>query len=57
MIKLKDYSWSISIEAIIGKDLSAFVVDNTYDRATLERIMSTVVRGHTPNVIVSRYTV
>lgn len=57
MIKLKDYCWSTAIEAIIGKDLSAFVVDNTYDRATLEHIMSTVVRGHAPNVFVSRYTV
>jgi chromosome segregation ATPase len=57
MLKLKDYRWSVAIEAIVGKGLSAFVVDNTYDRQTLLRIMSRVLgnqRG--PDVLTSRYT-
>ena len=58
MIKLHDYRWSVAIEAIIGKDLSAFVVDNTYDRATLQRLMSGVLKGQrSPDVLTSRYTV
>ena len=58
MFKLHEYRWAIAIEAIIGKDLSAFVVDNPYDRATLQRIMSRVLNGQRgPDVLTSRFTV
>ena len=59
MFKLRDYRWSTAIEAILGKNLSAFVVDNTYDKKTLEAIMKREIRGMRmiPDIIVSRYTV
>ena len=58
MFKLHDYRWSVAIEAIIGRELTAFVVDNAFDRDTLKRIMSGVLRGQRgPDVIISRYTV
>ena len=58
--KLHDYRWSVAIEAIIGRDISAFVVDNTYDRYTLLKIIESVMRGHrgqTPNIHTSKYSV
>ena len=59
MFKLRDYRWSTAIEAILGKNLSAFVVDNTYDKKTLEAMMKREIRGQRmiPDIIVSRYTV
>jgi chromosome segregation ATPase len=58
MFKLHDYRWSTAIEAILGKNLSAFVVDNTYDKKTLEAVMKREIRGQRmiPDIIVSRYT-
>ena len=59
MFKLRDYCWSTAVEAILGKNLSAFVVDNPFDKKTLEAIMKREIRGQKmiPDIIVSRYTV
>ena len=59
MFKLRDYRWSTAIESILGKTLSAFIVDNTYDGKTLEDIMKHELNGQkfSPDVLVSRYTV
>ena len=59
MFKLRDYCWSTAVEAILGKNLSVFVVDNPFDKKTLEAIMKREIRGQKmiPDIIVSRYTV
>lgn len=59
MFKLHDYRWSTAVEAILGRNLSAFMVDNPYDGKKLEGIIKRELRGQkfVPDVLVSRYTV